>query len=84
VTVSDLAQSASKTPGYGEITSIRATEYSPVPGQAAIDIYLVGTAGNVTYNYIERMSGTADQGYLSAHMAATADDLPPDDARQKL
>jgi hypothetical protein len=84
VTVSSLAQSAAMTPGYGKVTSIRATEYSPVDGQAAIDIYLVGTAGDVTYHYIVRMSGTADEGYLAAHMAGSLEDFTPNDARRKL
>ena len=72
------------SPGYGAITGVAATAYEPVPSQPAIDIFLTGRGGAVTYYYAVRMSGTQDAGYKPASLTLSNNPFPATDTRKSL
>lgn len=79
-----LVESVAKSPGYGEVTSVEAVEYQPVPGQPVVDIFLTGSAGDATYYYAVRLSGTVDEGYLVNDLWIQTEPFEASDLRQDL
>jgi len=79
-----LAESVAKAPGYGEVTSVEAVEYQPVPGQPAVDVFLTGSAGGATYYYAVRLSGTMDEGYLVNDLWIQTEPFEASGLRQEL
>jgi hypothetical protein len=58
-----LAEAVREQHPHGYPTSVRATEYEPVPGQAAIQIFLIGEKDSEKFYYRIPMVGTVDSGY---------------------
>ena len=80
----DIRRLAVSSPGYGQVTSVKATEYEPVAGQAALDIYLIGTDGTRALYYKVRMDGTAGAGYRAADIVVSQQALPSSGMRTSL
>ncbi|HLG55557.1 MAG TPA: hypothetical protein VI485_09510 [Vicinamibacterales bacterium] len=68
--------------GYPAI--VRATEYEPVPGQSAIQVFLEGESGVLKYYYRVAMSGNVDAGYAPSAMFRGNQAYPPSPLRQSL
>jgi hypothetical protein len=69
---------------YGKVNIVTATHYEPVPGEAAVDIFLTGTGNGRQYYFVVRLSGTADKGYRPAHFAESDQPLPASSMREPL
>jgi hypothetical protein len=84
ISSTELKDAVTKAPGYGLVTSIQATEYQPVPGQPAIDIFLTGSGGGATVYYVVRLSGTADKGYQVNDLGVQSEPYPATALRDRL
>jgi len=84
VSVETLQEAVAKAPGYGQVTSVQAVEYQPVPGQPAMDIFLTGSAGGRTFYYAVRLSGTRDEGYLVNDLSIESEPFRASSLRESL
>ncbi len=84
VSSATLQESVAKAPGHGQVTSVRAVEYQPVPGQPAMDIFLTGSAGGSSFYYAVRVSGTMDEGYLVNDLWIEPEPFPASELRETL
>ena len=64
--------------------AVRATEYEPVPGQAAIQIFLVGERDSERFYYRVPLVGTVDAGYVVDGFYRGNGPYPPSTLRQAL
>ena len=65
-------------------TEVRAMEYEPVPGQAAIQIFLVGKNDKETFYYRVPLVGTVTSGYFPQGLFRGNKPYPPSALRQAL
>ncbi len=80
----DLGKSVSSVP-IGKLDDVAATEFQPVPGQPAIDIFLKGhNTDGKTIHFAVRVNGTADDGYAPASMAVAFEPFPASSMRRSL
>jgi hypothetical protein len=68
----------------GYPVTISSTEYEPVPGQAAMQIFLVGERGPQHFYYRVPMFGTASSGYRPGGFLRGSGPYPPSSLRQPL
>ena len=68
----------------GYPTSLRAIEYEPVPGQAAIQIFLFGENPSEKFYYRVPLVGTVDEGYSPDGIYRGNGPYPPSALRQPL
>jgi hypothetical protein len=68
--------------GYPD--KVTATEYEPIPGQPAMNIYLVGTSENVSFYYRFVMQGSADDDYKVIGIYRGSGPYPESSIRQPL
>jgi hypothetical protein len=64
VSESTFADTVQKMHADGYPPSVRATEYEPVPGEPAMQIFLEGEAAATRFYYRVPMAGTGASGYL--------------------
>lgn len=69
---------------HGYPTSVRATEYEPVPGQAAIQIFLIGERDSEKFYYRVPMVGTVESGYSPDGVYRGSGPYPASSLRQAL
>ena len=65
-------------------SSLTATEFEPVPGQATMYIFLHGQNGSESFYYRLVMQGTVRTGYKVAGLFRGSGSYPPSTMRQKL
>lgn len=82
--LSEIEASAGKIHPKGHPTTVSATEFEPIPGQAAMNIFLVGDAESEKFYYRVVMAGTADEGYTVAGFWRGSGPHPPSKLRQTL
>jgi hypothetical protein len=69
---------------HGYPRSVRATEYEPVPGQAAIQIFLIGERDSEKFYYRVPMVGTVGSGYSPDGFYRGSGPYPASSLRQAL
>jgi hypothetical protein len=79
-----LAELVKKQHPRGYPVRVRATEYEPVHGQPAIQIFLHGENGSQQFYYRVPVFGTVDKGYYPDGLFIRGDPFPPSALRQKL
>ena len=84
VSEATLADAIKKQHPNGYPTSVRATEYEPVPGQAAIQIFLSGDNGSEQFYYRVPLVGTVDTGYSPDGVFRGTGPYPASSLRQRL
>jgi hypothetical protein len=65
-------------------TRVTATEFEPIPGQKAMNIFLVGENGNEKFYYRLPVEGTMKEGYKVSGMYRGNGPYPASKLRQKL
>jgi hypothetical protein len=79
-----IADAVKKQHSKGYPQSIQATEYEPVPGQAAVQIFLHGNNGSEQFYYRMPMAGTIDDGYFPEGLFRGNRPYPKSNLRSKL
>jgi hypothetical protein len=69
---------------HGYPAAVHATEFEPVPGQAAIQIFLRGDSATEQFFYRVPMLGTADAGYKPGGIMRGSGPYPPSPLRKTL
>jgi len=65
-------------------SSVEATDYEPLPGQQAMNIYLSGSSGNERFYYRFVMEGTKETRYTVAGIWRGSGPFPPSNMRRSL
>ena len=68
--------------GYPE--SVEATDYEPMPGQKAMNIFVSGNSGNEGFYYRLVMEGTKETGYTVGGLWLGNGPFPPSNTRRLL
>lgn len=68
----------------GYPSTVRTTEYEPIPGQAAMNIFLVGEGDSEKFYYRLVMAGTKDSGYKVSGFFRGSRPYPPSQLRHSL
>ena len=84
VTEAALADAMRQQHLHGYPTSVRATEYEPVPGQAAIQIFLIGERDSEKFYYRVPMVGNVASGYSPEGFYRGSGPYPASSLRQAL
>lgn len=79
-----LQDAVLKAHAGGYPTSVRATEFEPVLGQPAIQVFLVGETASEKFYYRVPMVGTVDSGYHPSGFYRGSGPYPPSQIRQSL
>ena len=79
-----LADAVKQQHVNGYPTSVRAIEYEPVPGQAAIQIFLLGENSSEKFYYRVPLVGTVDSGYSPDGVYRGTGPYPSSSLRQRL